>query len=397
MIAQHEVGPHRIGSTDRSAHVEGCRMRSPDGATRHDVTPEAALAALRQHDGPALLDLDETLYLRNSTEDFIDGAHPAVIALLLLRVLEALQPWRWTGGHATRDVWRVGLLLGLFPWTLFIWRRRVGQLARRFANRPLIATLEARQDLPVVVTVGFRAIVGPLVAALGLVDARIVAARSSSFLDRRDGKLRMVLDALGADTVRRSLVITDSPQDLPLLDTCARPLRTLWPEARYRPAFSAVYLPGRYLVRVKRPGERYVGRSILREDFALWLVTSIALAPLPAFHILGLLMLLVSFWAIYEQGYVDNDRIAEAFETDPQLSTAFGAVEVATPLLAPWIWATGCGTSRKTAAGGTRWPAPSYALAHAIARRPLPSRECWDAGSAGRSAGWSPCASATAR
>jgi hypothetical protein len=207
----------------------------------------------------------------------------------------------------------------------------------------LIAAVQTRDEPPIIVTVGFDCIVTPLLAALGLSDARIIAARPFHFRDRRRGKLHLATDALGVDTVCRGLVITDSDQDQQLLNACAHPLRTLWPGAQYRPALDDVYLPGQYLARVKRPGERYVARSILRDDFPLWVLCSIALAPLPVPHVLGLGLLLVSFWAIYERGYVDNDLVADRFETDPQLSAAFKNVEVATPCLAPWIWAAGCG------------------------------------------------------
>jgi hypothetical protein len=39
---------------------------------QYDSSPEAALAAVCAHEGPILVDCGETLYLRNSTEDFID-------------------------------------------------------------------------------------------------------------------------------------------------------------------------------------------------------------------------------------------------------------------------------------------------------------------------------------
>jgi hypothetical protein len=48
---------------------------------------------------------------------------------------------------------------------------------------------------------------------------------------------------------------------------------------------------------------------------------------------------LLSFWAIYERGYVDNDLVASRYEADPQLSATFGSVRVATPAVKPWIWA----------------------------------------------------------
>src|SRR5215468_910271 len=74
---------------------------------QYDASPAAALAAVRAHDGPVIVDLDETLYLYNSTEDFIDCAWPGLLALLLLRLLDVLKPWRLTGGIDTRDTWRV--------------------------------------------------------------------------------------------------------------------------------------------------------------------------------------------------------------------------------------------------------------------------------------------------
>jgi hypothetical protein len=67
--------------------------------TEHDVSPEMVIAAIRSYDGPILLDLDETLYLRNSTEDFIDSARPRLLALILMCFLDLVKPWRWTGGE----------------------------------------------------------------------------------------------------------------------------------------------------------------------------------------------------------------------------------------------------------------------------------------------------------
>lgn len=105
-----------------------------------------------------------------------------------------------------------------------------------------------------------------------------------------------------------------------------------------------LYLPGRYLTEIKRPGERYILRGILQEDFAFWVLGSIAYALTPLLHLAGLALLLLSFWAIYERGYVDNDRIAARCETDPKLSLAFHDRRVPTPAWQPWIWAGIAGT-----------------------------------------------------
>jgi glycosyltransferase involved in cell wall biosynthesis len=319
-------------------------MSTDIAACPYDAAPEAAIAAILAHEGPVLVDLDETLYLRNSTEDFIDCARPALVGLLLLRLLDLFRPWRFTGGEQTRDVWRVRVVSGLLPWTRWRWRKRVGRLSQRFANQRLVAALKTRRESPIILTAGFEPVVAPLVAALGFPDARIVAARLGSFDDRRLGKLHTATHALGPEALSRGLIVTDSLQDLDLLQNCATPLRTLWPGARYRRALSHTYLPGEYLTHVKRPGERYIMRGILQEDFAFWVLSSVALAEHPIAHVGALSLLLLSFWAIYERGYVDNDLIAASYEAEPKLSVAFRSNPVATPVVQPWIWAAGAGT-----------------------------------------------------
>ena len=74
-------------------------MSSESVMSQYTASPDAALEAVRAYEGPLLIDLDETLYLRNSTEDFIDCARPGLLALLLLRVLDVLKPWRLTGAR----------------------------------------------------------------------------------------------------------------------------------------------------------------------------------------------------------------------------------------------------------------------------------------------------------
>lgn len=329
------------------------------GACVHAATPEQTLATLSRFQGPVLVDLDETLYLRNSTEDFLDSAVPGLLALLLLRLLDLLKPWRWSGGERTRDVWRVRAILLLMPWTLRRWRDRVTELAATHGNPPLLAQLCSRREPPIIATVGFTPIVTPLVAALGLPDARIVSARCEVFEDRRRGKLELLRAAVDAQTLRSALFLSDSLDDVPVLDACGRALYTVWPQARYRRALSHVYLPGQYLTQVKRPGERYIVRGILQEDFAFWWISSLALAAAPATHTLGLLFLLLSFWTIYERGYVDNDQAGARYEKNPKLSAAFHEAPVATPRWQPWLWSFGAGA---VAIPLLRWPAEPQAV-----------------------------------
>src|ERR1700692_4515255 len=200
-----------------------------DSSSSFEASPANAIAAILAHDGPVLVDLDETLYLRNSTEDFIDCARPGLLALVLLRVLDLISPWRMIGGEQTRDVWRVRIISFLLPWTRWRWRSRVGRLAERYANRRLIAALKSRPQPPIIVTAGFEPVVAPLVAALGFGNSKIVAARLGSFEDRRLGKLHTATRVLGTETISSALIITDSIQDVELLRSCAHPLHTVWP------------------------------------------------------------------------------------------------------------------------------------------------------------------------
>jgi hypothetical protein len=320
----------------------------------YDLRPQAALGRIAAHDGPLLVDLDESLYLSNSTEDFIDLARPALLAALLLRLLEIIEPWRLSGGRNTRDVWRVQLVRVLFPWTMGRWRRAVPALAQEFANRPLLEALAARAARVHVVTQGFQPIVAPLLASLGFPADRLVAARPDRFADRRLGKLQCALQSLGPELIRQSLVLTDCLTDTPLLKACAVPVRTVWPGARFRHALSNVYLPGLYLARIKRPGKHYFRRSVLQEDYVLWVLGSVALATHPLLHVAGLLLLLISFWAVYERGYVDNDIVAATHEATPTLSAEFHAAPVPTPRWQPWVWSAALGVAGILV---LRWPA----------------------------------------
>jgi hypothetical protein len=309
--------------------------------------------ALRTQDGPVFVDLDETLYLRNSTEDFLDSAWPGPLAFLLTKVLDVLRPWRFTGGPGTRDVWRVAAVLILLPWSLWQWRRLAARRGAESANRPLIAALRERGLPFTIVTLGFAPIVRPLIAAMGLAEVPVIAMRWWSFQDRREGKLASIRRQVEPAAIRRSLVITDSEDDRDLLDACQTPLLMVWPTARFHPAFQQVYVPGLYITRIKRPGVRFIYRSIISDEFSVWVLASLLLATQPLLHIVGLAFLSLSFWAIYESGYVDNDRVGARFEKDPVLTAAFFERRNEFPTLLPWLWAAGCGV---IALFLLRWP-----------------------------------------
>ncbi len=292
-----------------------------------------------RHRGPVLIDLDETLYLRNSTEDFIDCAHPALAALLLnaparcgstLAVDRGRSHPRRVAGTLYHAV------LSLDPFGLgearCIPRRQRGERASHYHPQQPVRSAGLRSAGHC--NGGLRS--DRRAAGCGA-DAGFTAGhRRAALCLRRPprGQGPLVVAKLGPGIIERALVLTDSEQDAELLAASAVPLRVIWPQARFRPAHSGVYLPGQYISQVKHRGERYLFRGILQEDFALWVLASLTFTQ-PLLHIVGLLFLLLSFWAIYERGYVDNDSIAARFEREPALSKAYFESPVATPRAMP--------------------------------------------------------------
>jgi hypothetical protein len=288
---------------------------------------EAAVIAAT-HDGPIIVDLDETLYLRNSTEQFIALAAPGFAAALCLLALSVIKPWRWAGGSACRDNWRVMLIMVLFPWTIIRWRRFCARNAQSFINVDLEQALRSRRGELIIASNGYRRIIEPLVDAINLSHSRLICCNLRRFSHRTGGKLELVRPFLDKNAISTSAVITDSMSDKALLSVCAVPCLTIWHLAKYEPAFrGAMYFPGYYLAKVKRPGQSAL-KSLVFNDLLIWLLVGVSL-PVEMAHILGLIFLFFSMWAFYELGYYDNDVCGLRYEKDPRITAAVKSGEAA--------------------------------------------------------------------
>jgi len=325
-----------------------------------------ALDILRDTDRPVIVDLDETLFLRNSTEEFIALARPALLAELLLRLLDMLRPWhlrpwRWFGGDASRDTWRVGLVLLLFPWTMRRWRRLCATEVAQHVNRPLRDALAAVPGPVVIASNGYERLIRPMLPYLSLPQATLIACRLRRVSHRRDGKSALVEPHLAAAVVSRSVVVTDSLSDRALLERCAVPCLVVWPDAEFRPAFprDRFYLPGDYTDKVKRPriGAR---QEFVRETGVIWLIAGLS-ADLPGVAgLAGLALLFLSLWCVYDAGYHENDRCALRFEEDPALTAEALAFEDRRFELKVWLAAAATGGAGILLLGG--WERPGLFL-----------------------------------
>lgn len=306
-------------------------------------------------DSAVIVDFDETLFLRNSTQEYLGSLYPQPVGKLFLSVLKKIKPWRWLPKQfRARDVsqdWVLVVLATLlFPWTLLVWHWRAPKLAHRHCNLRLAQAIDKNQAArTVIATLGFRFIVAPLVAALPMATVhqpgfKLIACRFwRGAADRAAGKLAMVNAELETAEVANAVVVTDSEKDMPLLSVVAKPFLLKWPGAACIPALSHAYLPLLYSEKVKHPGKDHFFRRIMMWHWSVSVIAYSALSPHPILNAIALLLLIVSYWCVYEIGYQENDQIGERHESRPTLSdnyTSYKArLNLKSPL--PWCWALG--------------------------------------------------------
>jgi hypothetical protein len=294
---------------------------------------------------PIIVDLDETIFLRNSTEEYLNTLQPRVLGWLLLAFLNFIKPWNFLPGkikgEVSRDWVRVVVATLIFPWTLILWQWRAKKLAKRYANHTLIQAINQNKNLRLILaTNGFDFIVNSLSKHLPIAFNDVIACRFwQGATDRQRGKESLVTASLGRAEVARAIVVTDSIHDSPLLALVGKPCLVIWPEAKYIPAMSDVYIPFLYLERAKRPNKKYFLKVILNDDFLVLILALSWISSHPVLHGMSMFFLMLSFWCIYELGYVENDIIATKFEKSPQLSETYQRYVNRINVRAAWLWA----------------------------------------------------------
>ncbi|MEM7555601.1 MAG: HAD family hydrolase [Cyanobacteria bacterium P01_A01_bin.84] len=293
---------------------------------------------------PVLIDFDETLFLRNSTEEYLNSLQPRILGYLFLTLLSFLKPWNFLPsslkGDVSRDWMRVLLATIFFPWTIVLWQFQAKKLAQTHGNTILMEAIAKKTKTQIVISsLGFDFIIRAIAKHLPIKIDKIVACRFwGGGKDRSQGKLATITKALGKDVVESSMVITDSHHDLPLLNSSSIPCLFVWSEAKSVPAMDDVYIPFFYLEKVKKPGKPYFLYEIVAYDLLFLLIGLTWLSPQPIFHVVSMIFLLLSFWCIYEIGYMENDLVAEKFEKKPVLSERYQRYKSRISLWKPWIW-----------------------------------------------------------
>ena len=293
---------------------------------------------------PVIVDFDETLFLLNSSAEYLNSLQPRFVAAIILKLLSFTKPWRLliksSKDSEVRDWFLILFMTLLFPWNIFLWQKNAKQLAENYSNTQLITELKKNNNTNLIIaTLGFQFVVEPILKFMSINYNQLISCRFwQGGSDRQKGKLAMVQQSIQQEQISRGILITDSLDDESLLKEVANPFLITWSKAQYNSPMSDIYFPLYYLEKIKRPGENYLLRAILLDDFPLILLAFSWLSPQPIFHGISVLFLLISFWCIYEFGYYENDLVAERYEEKPQLSKSYQDYKHTVTWWKPWIW-----------------------------------------------------------
>ncbi len=293
-----------------------------------------------------ILDFDETLFLRNSTEEYLNTLKPRLLGIFLLILLNKLKPWSWFpkkhNPEKTRDWIRVVVSTLIFPWTPVLWKRKAKELARLYSNSELIQSTKNNSNLkPIIASQGFTFIIEPIVQDIPISVEHLVACRFwRGINDRQLNKEELITKRSNLSQFSESILITDSLDDASLLSLVKYPCFTKWPNSACISAMSDMYLPILYYERVKRPGEKPFVNTIIKNHLVTLGLALSWTSPNPVLHLISMFFLVLSFWCIYEIGYYENDRIAEQYESEPVLSKTYQNHKLRIGRWQPWVWAT---------------------------------------------------------
>ena len=194
-----------------------------------------------------ILDFDETLLLRNSTAEYINSLRPRLVGFVLVKLIDRIEPWVWLPrpyqGDKVRDWFLVVVPTILLPWTLLFWQQKARQLAAEYSNTELISAVNSNAEANIIVaSLGFKFVIDPILQHLPIKYDLLVSCRFWRAGDRTLGKLLMMQQVLSQSQIKSSILVTDSKDDLPLLQVVARPCFVIWLLAKYEVPFHDFWL-----------------------------------------------------------------------------------------------------------------------------------------------------------
>jgi hypothetical protein len=295
-------------------------------------------------DTPLIVDFDHTLLLSNSTEEYLHSIRPRWLAGLVLTLLGFLKPWRIlsskNGDFLYRDHFRVLILTFLFPWVVLTWKRRAASIGAEFKNETLINILPANENQTMVLASnGYAFIIKPMLETIPIKFSHVLGAKFlTGYRVRKEGKLSLIQNEVGAETLKESIFITDSRDDAPVLNEVRYPVLFEWPGDKRFTALGDVYCPFVYTEKAKWPGRRPVLKNFFLDDVPALLLSITFVTGFSFWSIAATLMFFTAFIAVYELGYRENDFKAAQNEQNPNLSENLEEHQNYPMGVQAWVW-----------------------------------------------------------
>ncbi len=263
-------------------------------------------------------DFDNTLFLDNSTNLYFNTIRPRWLVLVIFSILNFI----FDKFKINRFVWEdyIKTIIGiyLFPISYLKWRFYTGKFfAQRLLNSELLNNDFKDRKKFIIISFGHKELIEPILKHMGI-DYHLVASKIFLFPNniRKKGKLHYVSKYLEEGDKDKALFVTDSKDDSELLDYFDNSFLIVW--RQQTPInFHNVYVPLKYTADCKYNIKDILWKQHIGEDFIILLFAYSIFMPLDLF---ALFMLFLSFFAVYEIGYYENDFKASKNEEKPSLS-----------------------------------------------------------------------------
>ena len=272
-----------------------------------------------------ILDFDHTLFLSNSTEEYLDSARPKILCALLLAFLEGLKPWNLFPGEnkrfVHRDAIRIIVVSTLLPWTYFLYIFRINRLLKEYLNLEIINTISSKEWKQIVIASnGFDLIINPILRKIDIDFDMVLCAKLYPAEDaiRKIGKKLFLQNKLGSNELIKATFFTDNTEDKKLIGVVGDLKFYEWQQAKHFRAGQDTYIPFVYTEGSNRGNKNHVINTIILTDFLIILLAYAFITPISTQLILSLFLLVFSFWCIYETGYYENDSYELRYESSPK-------------------------------------------------------------------------------
>jgi hypothetical protein len=266
----------------------------------------------------AFYDFDNTLFLDNSTNLYFNTIRPRWLIYIVFYILNII----FDKFKIDRFVWEdyVKTVIGvyLFPISYLRWKYSTAKFfAKELRNEELLHKNFKKNRKFVVISFGHKEIIEPILKYMEieyeLVSSRVLLSPKNI---RIKGKLFYIERYLEQGDKENCLFVTDSKDDDELLEFFENSFLLVW--RKQTPVnFHNVYLPLKYTAKCKYNVKNIIWNQHIGEDYVVLLLAFGLYVPLDIF---ALFMLFISFFAVYEMGYYENDFRASKNEEAPSLS-----------------------------------------------------------------------------